>query len=143
MLKLSTKVRYGTRLMVELALRYKQGPVVLKAIASRERVSKKYMEQIIIRLKKKGLIKTIRGAKGGYVLAKTPVQIRMLDIFEAIEGKVSLIKCLDKIDGCPLVTTCATREIWAQFKEIINRFLQSITLDDVAKRKLQKLKSLK
>ncbi len=136
-MKLSTKVRYGARLMVDLALKNGQGPVMLKDIAQRQRVSKKYLEQIIIGLKKKRLIKSIRGAKGGYVLAKNPARIRLIDIFEAVEGPISLIKCLDN-DGCPLIETCVTREIWAQLKEDIKRFLHSVVLESLAKRKIEK-----
>lgn len=130
-MKLSTKGRYGTRLMVDLARHYGAGPILLKDIAERQQVSKKYLEQLIIRLKAHGLVSSVRGAKGGYILSRPPSEIRLIDIFETLEGPPHLVKCVADAESCSLASTCVTREVWTKLSEDISQRLNSITLDSL------------
>src|SRR4030065_2254437 len=93
-MKISTKIRYGTRAMLELASRYGEGPIELREIAKRENISPKYLEQVIIPLRTAGLVKSVRGSKGGYSLAKPPSEILLKDVIEVLEGPLDLIECL-------------------------------------------------
>ena len=112
-MKLSTRARYGVRLMVELALNYGKGPVFLKDIANGQNISEKYLSLIIIPLRGVGLVNSIRGAYGGYSLAKDPSQITMKEIVDVLEGDCSLVDCVKNPSACPRVPICASHDIWA------------------------------
>jgi Rrf2 family cysteine metabolism transcriptional repressor len=137
-MKISTKVRYGTRAMLEIASHYGKGPVELKEIAKRENISIKYLEQVIIPLRTAGLVKAIRGSKGGYSLAKPPSEILLNDLFETLEGPLDLIECLRNQAVCKKVQTCVTRDIWKDIQEAIYKIFHSITLEDMLNRKAEK-----
>jgi len=87
-MKVSTRTRYGIRAAIELALHYNQGPLQLRIIAERQQISVKYLEQLVAVLRSGGIVRSLRGAKGGYLLAKAPDQVRMSDIFRCLEGTV-------------------------------------------------------
>lgn len=131
LMKLSTKTRYGVRLMVDLACRYGEGPVFLKDIALREDISEKYLSQIVIPLRKAGLLQSARGAHGGYSLAGSPADITLRQIIEPLEG-VSPVDCVKDPSICHRVPTCATRDIWAMLGDKIAEALDSVTLEDLA-----------
>ncbi|MDZ7696188.1 MAG: Rrf2 family transcriptional regulator [Deltaproteobacteria bacterium] len=127
-MKLSTRTRYGVRLMVMLASRYDEGPVYLREIAEEEQISKKYLSQIIIPLRAAGLVHSTRGAYGGYTLAKAPEDITMKDVIEVLEGEACLVDCVKNPAVCMRVTTCATRDIWTILGEKIGETLKAVTL---------------
>jgi Rrf2 family protein len=143
MIKLSTKGRYGTRLMLNLALHFNEGKdaVVLKNISEEEELSIRYLEQIIIPLKINKLVKSVRGAGGGYTLARDPSQINLCEIIEVLEGSCSLVDCVEDPDSCERMTECATYEIWCEASELLQKYFESKTLQDlvgIAKKKRQK-----
>jgi Rrf2 family protein len=143
MIKLSTKGRYGTRLMLNLALHYTDGreAVVLKNISEEEDLSIRYLEQIIIPLKIHKLVKSVRGAGGGYTLAKDPSKITVCEIVEVLEGSCSLVDCVEDDEFCERATECATHEIWKEASRLLKNFFESKTLQDlviIAKKKRQK-----
>jgi len=124
--------------MLELASRYGEGPIELKEIANKENISLKYLEQVIIPLRAAGLIKSVRGSKGGYALAKPPSEICLNEMVEILEGPLSLIECLHDPKICHRVSTCVTREIWEEVSDAINGIFRSITLEDLVNRKKEK-----
>lgn len=130
-MKLSTKGRYGVKAMVDLAIHYGDAPVSIKTISKRQNISEYYLEQLFSPLRKAGLIKSIRGAQGGYVLNKTPDQIRVSDVMYVLEGPIEIADCLDSLD-CNNIDYCATRLLWAKIKKSIDEVMESITLQDIA-----------
>lgn len=137
-MRLSTKGRYGARAMLDLALNSSEGPVLLRDIAKRQEVSEKYLEHSITTLRKAGLVRSIRGARGGYVLAKSPSQIRLSEIMEVLEGSMAPVECVDDPQVCQRAQLCVTRDIWAKMKEAIDNILESITLQDMVERQNKK-----
>ena len=124
--------------MLELASHYGEGPIELKEIANKENISLKYLEQVIIPLRASGLIKSVRGSKGGYALAKPPSEICLNEMVEILEGPLSLVECLHDPKICQRVPTCVTREIWKKVSDAINGIFRSITLEDLVNRKREK-----
>jgi Rrf2 family protein len=133
MIRLSTKGRYGTRLMLNLARHYGNGndAVILKNIADDERISIRYLEQIIIPLKINRLVKSIRGAGGGYTLARKPEDIKVSEILHALEGNCCLVECIEDGTYCEYTETCPTFDIWKHATELLKGYFDSITLKDV------------
>ena len=131
-MKLSTRSRYGTRLMVDMAQHYNQGPVQLGDIAKRQDISLKYLEQIIIPLKKARYIKSIRGPKGGHFLAKAPEKITVAEIVALLEEGATLTDCSENAKVCERADFCPTRMVWKEAAEAMFDKLQSITLADLA-----------
>ncbi|MFW5722085.1 MAG: RrF2 family transcriptional regulator [Desulfohalobiaceae bacterium] len=138
-MKLSTKCRYGTRAMVEIARRYGQGPVKRREIAQTQDISDSYLENILIALKHGGLIETIRGARGGYVLKVPPGEISLLEVFNALEGPFLPVGCLDSDETCGRLDDCQTRQAWKRLQEAVESVLRKETiqslLDDEAHNK--------
>lgn len=131
-MKLSTRTRYAVRAMIELAKHDLNRPLQLKIIAERQEISVKYLEQLMAVLKSAGLIKSIRGSRGGYVLAKAPNQITIIDILHCVEGPIATVECVEDGSRCSRAADCAAREIWIRVEQAIENVLQSITLQDVA-----------
>jgi Rrf2 family protein len=133
MIRLSTKGRYGTRLMLNLALHYNEGSeaVVLKKISAEEDLSIRYLEQIIIPLKINKLVKSVRGAGGGYTLARNPSEINLCEIVEILEGSCSLVDCVEDPDSCERMTECATFEIWKEASDLLKDYFESKSLQDL------------
>jgi len=142
-MKLSTRARYGARAMLELALHYGDGPVLVKDIAKNQEISKRYLEHLIVSLQAVGLVRTMRGKKGGCILAKPPSQIRLGEVVETLEGSISPVDCIDDSKLCPRTKLCVTRDIWMKMKEAIINVLDSITLEDMVKWQKNKLKDFK
>jgi len=130
-MRLSTRARYGTRLMLELALNFKKGTIFLKDIARKEEISEKYLSHLVIPLKASGLISSSRGAHGGYRLAKSPYQITIKEIVQVLEGSLSSVECVKNPSVCSRVSKCATRSIWEKLDEKISDVLNSVTLEDL------------
>jgi Rrf2 family protein len=139
--KLSTKTRYGVRLMLALGLNYGKKPIFLKDIAKAENVSEKYLSLIIIPLRGAGLVISIRGVCGGYNLAKEPAQITLKEIVNVCEGDCSLVKCVKNPACCSRVPICACHDIWTIICEKISETLSSITLDMLIKMNQEKAKN--
>ena len=137
-MKLSARSRYGARMMADLAYHYGKNPVFLKDIAKREDISEKYLSIIVIPLKSAGLIQSTRGAHGGYMLSLPPEKITVQDIFDAVEGKICLVDCVNNPKHCPRVGTCPTRDIWSVLGEKIRETLNSVTLADLVKTRREK-----
>lgn len=133
MIRLSTKGRYGSRLMVNLAAHYHNGreSVILKNISDEEDISIRYLEQIIIPLKINRLVKSIRGAGGGYILARHPSEIKLKEILLALEGPCCLVECVDDEDYCDQIKECATYEIWKNASYLLKDYFEKTTLQDV------------
>lgn len=119
--------------MLELALNYGKEPVFLRDIAKNEEISEKYLSQIVIPLKAKGLITSFRGMNGGYVLAKSPSQINLREIVELLEGGLELLSCIGNASTCSRVAICATRDIWSLVSKKIAQTLDSVSLEDLVK----------
>ena len=141
-MKLSTRGRYGARLMLDLASHYGKGNVYLKDIASRQEISQKYLGQLIPLLRNAGLINSTRGAHGGYTLARPPAKINMKDIISVVEGDICIVECVDSFSSCQRVDTCVTRDIWHELKEGILKALESYTLEDMVEKQKMKLKTV-
>ena len=130
-MKISTRGRYGTRMMLDLAARHDQGPTPLREIAKRQDLSVKYLEQLIIPLKAAGYIRSVRGARGGYTLAKKPDKINVGQIIKVLEGGLSLVDCVEDPKLCEREKNCPTRDIWLRMSERLMEELSSLTLSDV------------
>jgi len=132
-MKLSTKSRYGTRLMLDMAQHYDDGPVHLATVAKRQGISVKYLEQIIIPLKKANYIQSVRGPKGGHQLARPPEEITVGEIVAVLEKGTTLTECSDNDGSCERSSTCLTRRLWKEAAQAMFDKLDSITLADVLK----------
>lgn len=129
-MKLSTKGRYGVKAMVDLAVNYGKNPISIKAISQRQHVSEYYLEQLFSPLRKSGLIKSIRGARGGYVLNRDPKDIKVSEIMYILEGPIEISDCVDG-SSCNNVDCCATRLLWEKIKHSIDSVMESVTLQDI------------
>ena len=134
MIRLSTKGRYGTRLMLNLAEHYRDGgkAVILKDVSAGENLSIRYLEQIIIPLKINRLVKSIRGAGGGYTLARDPSEIRLSEILHALEGNCCLVECAEDDEYCDRVEVCPTYDIWKGATKVLKTYFEGLTLKDIA-----------
>ena len=130
-MKLSTRSRYGTRMMQDLAQHYDEGPIQIGDIAKRQDISVKYLEQLIIPLKKVNFIKSVRGPKGGHMLAKPPEEITVGEIVKVLEGGIILSDCIDNPDKCNKSSSCLTRGIWEEATKAMYDKLNSITLSNM------------
>ena len=129
-MKLSTKGRYGVKAMLDLAIHYGKEPVSIKSISERQNVSEYYLEQLFSTLRKADLIKSVRGAQGGYVLSKSPEEITVKVVMEVLEGPVEISDCLEE-GSCNNIDCCATRLLWARIKDSIDSVMESTTLKDM------------
>ena len=137
-MRISTKTRYGTRAMLNLAVHYGQGALELKEIARNENISLKYLEQVITPLRTAGLVKSLRGSKGGYSLGKPPSQIFLRDIVEVLEGPPTLVDCVQDDKACARSPSCVTREIWGEVSKAIYGILNAVSLEEMVNRKRRK-----
>jgi Rrf2 family protein len=140
-MKLSTRSRYGARLMLELALNYGKGPVNLRDLAKSQEIPERYLNNIMILLKSSGLINSSRGAKGGYTLAREPHEINLMEIIETTEGGICIVECVDDSTSCVRVPFCITRDIWIEIERKIKESLSSLTLADMARMNKEKISS--
>lgn len=130
-MKLSTRSRYGTRLMLDMAENYNNGPIHLMKIAQRQGISVKYLEQIIIPLKKAQYVKSVRGPKGGHILAKPPAEITVGEIVALLEDGTSLVECSYNESFCERADICPTRHLWREAAQAMFKKLESVTLADL------------
>jgi Rrf2 family protein len=111
-----------------------KGPIFLKDIAKSEEISEKYLSQIIIPLKARGLVTTFRGAHGGYILSRPAGDIRLREIVETLEGDLGLVECVSNAGVCGRSGDCVTREVWNQMGSLLTEFLDSVTLEELVNR---------
>lgn len=133
-MNLTTKTRYGTRAMLELALHHEEGPLSLAEIARRQELSEKYAEALMSRLRIAGLVQSVRGAQGGYLLARDPATITVREVYEVMEGPDPPVACIASPSGCSRWETCVTQEVWARMHRAAMEVLESVTLADLADR---------
>lgn len=131
--KLSTKGKYGVRAVFEIARRFGEGPVTIKEIAERQRISLSYLEQILYRLGRAGIVESVRGPGGGVLLTRRPSEITIGDIVRALEGPIALSHCLEPGEAaeCYQADDCVARMVWAKVGAKIEEALDSIRFDDL------------
>jgi Rrf2 family protein len=137
MLRLSTKGQYGVRAMFEIAKGYPATPTTIREISERQEVSVAYLEQILSKLRRAGLIVSVKGPGGGYLLSKEPAEISIGSILMELEGPVAMASCLDPAEGCSRVDRCVTHLLWRSLGEKIESFLSTITLRDLLQEEAQ------
>lgn len=133
-MKLSSRGRYGVRAMFELALHYNGGSIPLRTVAEKQAISENYLEQLISSLRKAGLVKSTRGAQGGYMLAKEPEQITVGDIVRVLEGPIAPVECVGEdncSDVCQKADECVSKMVWEKLRDKINEVLDETTLADM------------
>lgn len=146
-MKVSAKSEYGVRAMAQLARAYGNGPVPLSQIAEKERISLDFLEQLMVILRNKGLVKSVRGVRGGYLLAMPPEEISVRDIIWAVDGPFVPIQCLefageDQETCCMgvLKPDCTTRDVWILLQEKVTETLRAVTLADLCREQGQPLR---
>jgi Rrf2 family transcriptional regulator, iron-sulfur cluster assembly transcription factor len=134
MMKLSTRSRYGARMLMDLAEHGVHGPVQVGAVAKRQGISVKYLEKLAHTLKQGGLIKSLRGAKGGHLLARPASDITMGEIVRILEGGLDLVSCSTSRGSCPRLADCPTSRLWQEASQALLEKLDSITLEALTRR---------
>lgn len=138
MLRLSTKGQYGVRAMFEIACGYPDRPVTIKEIARRQDVSTAYLEQILNSLRRAGLVKSVKGPGGGYLLSRRPEEITIAEILRDLEGPIAITSCLNPVEGCLRVDSCVTHLLWKSLGEQIDTFLRTISLSKLMAGKFER-----
>ncbi len=133
-MKLSTRTKYGLRAVLELAENYGRGSLRLRTVAERQEISVKYLEQLMAVLKSAGIVRSVRGPGGGYVLAKSPNEIRVSDCFNSLEGPVITSECVDNSSFCHRAADCIARGLWTDVQNTVMELLRSITLQSLIDR---------
>lgn len=133
-MKISTKGRYALRLMLDLALLNSKQPVPLKDIAERQDISDKYLEQIVTQLSRSDLVRSVRGAGGGYLLTRQPENYTVGEILRALEGSLAPVLCAENATCCERAEQCVTMEVWAEINQAINNVVDNMTLADLVER---------
>jgi Rrf2 family protein len=135
-MRMSTKGRYGLRVMVELAVQHGKGPVMAEALAERQQLSPSYAQLLLGGLKSAGLVRSMRGPSGGYELTRAPSEITALDVVAALEDAVP-VECVAGLSKCKRASICPTREVWQEVSEAVNAVLSRYTLEQLAQRQLE------
>lgn len=134
-MKLSTKGRYGLRAMIDLVLHSEAEPVSIASIAARQSISESYLEQLIAKLRKAGLVTSVRGAGGGYIPSRKAEEISVGDVLRALEGNLDPVECpgLSAENGCGGADVCVTKYVWKRINDSINRTVDEIKISDLVK----------
>ncbi|MFC1540683.1 RrF2 family transcriptional regulator [Candidatus Margulisiibacteriota bacterium] len=132
-MKLSTKGRYGVTAMFDLAAHGNGEPITAAAISERQRIPLAYLEQLLAKLRKAKLVKTVRGPSGGYALTKKPRQVSIGDIIRATDGPIALAACLPAPGACPKSGCCSTRSLWRSLSSKVSQVFDSTNLEDLCK----------
>ena len=130
-MKISTKGRYGLRILIDLAMHDPGKPRMLRDIAESQQISEKYISRLVIDLRRAKLVRSVRGVNGGFHLAKRPDEITLLEVLETMEGPLSVVECVRSPEKCKRQTLCPARNIWTQLNEGIRELTRNITLDDI------------
>ena len=130
-MKISTKGRYGLRILIDLATHDPEKPRLLKDIAQSQQVSEKYLSRLVLDLRRAKMIRSVRGSKGGFYLARSPETITLLEILETMEGPISVVDCVHSPAKCRRHELCPSRDIWVQLNNGIRELTRQITLEDI------------
>ena len=133
-MKISTKGRYALRLMLDLAVQSGDSAVPLRDVAERQEISDKYLEQIVTQLARGGLVRSVRGAGGGYLLARPPEEYTVGEILRQLEGNLAPVSCVSGGSCCGRADRCVTLEVWQQIQDAVDGVVDNITLADLVKR---------
>ena len=137
-MKLSTRARYGTRALLDIAFHADEMPILLRDIAKREHISLSYLEHLITPLVSAGIVRSTRGARGGIWLAKSPQEIKLSEVIQLLEGSIAPVECLNDANYCPRISFCVTRDVWDELKKAMDEVLGSTTLQDLVERQKSK-----
>jgi Rrf2 family iron-sulfur cluster assembly transcriptional regulator len=137
-MRITTKGRYGLRAVLYLASSYYNRPVSIKTIAEQENISPEFLEQIFFKLKKKGIINSLRGPGGGFVLSKKTVEITIMDILDALGESVYIVPCTDSEEQCEREEVCLANNVWKDLSCLIKDYLTRFTIKDVLDKKGKK-----
>ncbi len=130
-MKLSTKGRYGIHAMYDLAQFGSETPQPIKSIAERQNIPEAYLEQLIGQLRRSGLVRSVRGAQGGYLLSRSPSEITVGEVLRTLEGELAVVDCLMEEDACHKACSCPTRVVWKKLRDGLNEIVDGITLQDM------------
>lgn len=140
-MRLSTRGRYGVRALLNVALYSDGNPVPLKDIAKRQAISVQYLEQLISPLVKAGVLRSIRGARGGVTLTELPEEVKLSQVIQVLEGSIAPVKCVDDPKVCSRSNFCATRDVWEEMNRAMFQVLESTSLQDLVERHREKEQS--
>jgi len=143
MFRLSAKVKYGLRFMLDLAFHSGEGPIPMKDIARREQISEKYLGNLVSPLKTARLVKSVRGSQGGYSLARPIDQISLSDVLQALEGPLALVECVGDPSSCKASGICVPRDIWYEITRDLQQNLEAVTLQDMVQRRRGKTSGMR
>lgn len=132
-MKISTKGRYGLRILLDLATHVSEKPRLIRDIAESQQISEKYISRLIVDLRRARLVRSVRGANGGFHLAKSPKEITLLEILETMEGTISIVDCILTPEKCPRNHKCTARGIWSNLNDGIRDMMRAITFEDIIK----------
>jgi Rrf2 family cysteine metabolism transcriptional repressor len=141
--KISTRGRYGTRAVLDLAIRWGQGPVQLKDIAEKQRISLQYLKHLMRPFIAVGLVRSLRGVHGGFWLAKAPEEIKLSEVVSALVGSISPVGCVDDPTMCDSSQQCVTRDVWNEVAKATGEVLDSLTLQDLLVRQKEREQTIK
>ena len=130
-MKISTKGRYGLRMLIDRAMHDPGKPRMLRDIAESQQISEKYISRLVIDLRRAKLVRSVRGVNGGFHLAKAPEQITLLEVLETMEGPISVVECVRSPEKCKRQSLCPARSIWTELNDGIRELTRNITLDDI------------
>lgn len=136
-MRVSTKGRYGLRVMIELASRENDGPVMMSTLSECQKLSRKYLHSILTLLKNAGLVRAVRGARGGYMLARPATDITARQVLHALEGSLAPVECLDDSGLCSRSRECVARELWQRMEYSLEEILSQTSLEQLAQRQQQ------
>ncbi len=132
MLSIPTKPRYGLRALLDIAMHERPAsPVLLRDIARRQQISDRYLEHVLTSLRNAGLVKSIRGAKGGYLLGRPSDEVTVMDVFRATAGSPELVECIAQSESCNRSDACATRILWTRVHDAMSKVMQETTLEEL------------
>ena len=137
-MKLSSRTRYGMRAILELSMEYGKKPMQIKMIAEHEDISSKYLEQLIAMLKMAGLVRSVRGPRGGYMLTRPPAEITLKEVFLTLDGPTVPANCTEHAEFSPRCPDCAMRQVWQELQDSISVVLDAYTLADLMDKKATK-----
>ena len=138
-MKLSTRSRYGTRALIDIAINANGKPVLLRDVARRQAISTMYLEHLITPLISAGIIRTTRGAKGGVWLARDPREVKLIEVIRLLEGSMAPVECVDDPKYCSRCDSCVTRDVWVDLKRAMTEVLDSTTLGDLVAREKRRM----
>lgn len=130
-MKISTKGRYGLRILMDLALHQSEKPRLIRDIAKSQQISEKYISRLVIALRKAGMIRSVRGVNGGFHIAMKPEEITLLDVIEVMEGPLSIVDCVSMPKKCTHSENCTPREVWCKLNDDIRGLMRGTTLADI------------